>query len=246
MSRRSSVAGSEDVVGAAGALRRQVRRRAADMNSVGICRTSRRRARRRRPRSAWPVICSAARLKRDDPAGPIGRDQTARQALDDVLIECLQVGQCRATRPRAGRRRGAGDRPATRRAAPRPQARWRWPPRCRPPRASAAGTAACRASTPRRCTRAARCTAASRARRTQALSSATRMPPGAELHRGRADDRQHVQQREVAGHAAGEVYERRDDAGVARRTADRPATASARRSRIVDRVDRRSGRRSGR
>ena len=73
-----------------------------------------------------------------------------------------------------------------------------------------------------------------------------------ELDDARGDDRQHVERREVAGDAAGEVDERRDDQRVAGQLqVDQPAVPvdEPQRRRVDDRQrvgERRSGRRTGR
>ena len=70
------------------------------------------------------------------------------------------------------------------------------------------------------------------------LSVGDEQAAAAELHGAGGDDRQHVQRREVAGDAAGEVDERGDDQRVARQLQiDQPAVAvdEPQRQRVDDR-----------
>ena len=111
-------------------------------------------------------------VQADDASGAVGGDEAARQAFDDVLVERLQVGQRRGGHRQTvvGALQPLGQRSRT--AAPRPQTRWRWPPRCRTPRGSAAGTAARRRSIRRRCSPIRPRTDAAPARCTAARSAA--------------------------------------------------------------------------
>ena len=109
----------------------------------------RRRAVQERTAAGMPVMSSAARLNVKRRPGSIGRRQSARQAVDDVLVERLEIGDgasrrfepARSARPlsfgqRAAQRRHGEERkhvgrhrvPATRMMAAAPDAaepRWR-------------------------------------------------------------------------------------------------------------------------
>ena len=74
----------------------------------------RRSAARRPSANDRPVMTSAARLKRQDALRRVGGRQTARQAVDDVLVERLAGRRSGSTPARAGRRPTARRPPATR------------------------------------------------------------------------------------------------------------------------------------
>ena len=176
-----------------------------------------------------PVIASAARLNVRIRCRAIGRRQAARQAVDDVLVERLQVGDLgrRLLEPRAGRPQAV--RPASRSSsatAKNPNT-FSATVYCATDRG---GSDAAHARQPRivqqpgaaEVLRQHQADVEHRAQRRHQQAAAP------ELHRAAGDDRQHVERREVAGDAAGEVDERRDDA--ARRSASCRSTSQRCRS----------------
>ena len=178
-------------------------------------------------------------IERQDPLRRIGRGQPARQAVDDVLIERLQVGDLRRRllEPGAGRPQAVGERAAQQRdgeeaehvqrdrtARPRPAAA----------RPTAFSPATGRSSSPtrRRVLREHQADVEHRAERRHEQAAAP------ELHGARRDDRQHVERREVARDAAGEIDERRHDQRVAGQLqVDQPPVPldEAQRQRVADR-----------
>ncbi len=180
--------------------------------SSGMWSTSRDRpADHRRGRAAGDVLGRA--IERQDPAGVVRGRQPARQAVDDVLIERLQVGDLvgRLLEPRPGRPDAIGERSAEQRdreeperveevgvLRDRPRRQHR---RHQPGIVHVAGG--------REVLRQHHAAVQHRAQRRHQEAAAP------ELHHRRRHDRQDVERREIAGDAAREVDERRDDQRVA-------------------------------
>ena len=208
--------------------------------SAGAAAAARRRSAGRRrdaERQAGDRLGGA--VERQDALRRIGRRQAARQAVDDVLVERLQVGDLgrRLLEPGAGRPQAV--RRASRSAAPRRRTRRRSARRCtaRPTRG---GSASAVGGEPRIVQQPGR-RQVLREHEADVEHGAERrdeQAAAAELDDAGGDDRQHVQRREVAGDAAGEVDERRDDQRVAGQLqVDQPAVP-------LDEAQRRARRRS--
>ena len=120
----------------------------------GSCRTSA-IGRPTAARNGRPVIASAARLKVRIAERIVRRGQPARQAVDDLLVERLQVGNLAWRPARGARPPTAGCRPATRSAPRRRKSRTRSAQRCNGQRTATAAPSRSRsasrtAASPRR------------------------------------------------------------------------------------------------
>ena len=186
-----------------------------------------------------------AAVERQNPQRLVGGGEAARQAVDDVLVQRLQVGDLGRRLFELGARRAQalGERAAKQRDREEAEDVQRH------------GIAGHRAGRQRLRIRGQPGIAAQPGRGEILRQHQAAVEHGAqrrhqqaaapELDGARRNHRQHVQRGEVAGDAAGEVDERRDQQRVDRRAAGRSASGAARRSAAPAR-SRWSARRSGR
>ena len=154
-------------------------------------------------------------IERQDPQGNIRRGEAARQAVDDVLVEGLQARDLggRLFQPRAGRSKTFGERSAEERHGKKPEHVER--NRVLRNRARRQRNRPVRQPRIRQHSGGRQILSDHELAEQHCAQRRNEQAALPELHDRARDHRQNVQRREVAGHAAGEVDERRHDDCVA-------------------------------